>query len=134
MLVSNGLNFHDICISYSIRDVYILSFFSQETRLEADNIVTPLSDYIVIYSTLNGCVSFRSPKEGSIFISILCEHLYKDAAKCSLLTILMNVRRQMSCWHWKDNSNICTQMSEDKSTLRDDVYFQTNPYAKKQHI
>ena len=102
--------------------------------METDNVVTPLVDYIVIYSTLYGCVSFRLPQRGSVFIEMLCENLMKDAEKYSLLTILMNVRRQMVVWCYKDESTICNQISEDKSTLRDDVYFLTNAFAKKQHI
>ena len=107
--------------------------FYQEGGIEVDgssstgegSVIPVLSDYIVIYSTLHGCVSFRSPELGSIFISRLCENLKKGAER-GLLSVLMSVRREMLLWNFNDNGTICTQISEDNSTLIDDVYFQTN--------
>ena len=111
--------------------------FYQGGRIEVDGssstsegcVVPVLSDYIVIYSTLHNCVSFRSPEHGSVFIYHLCENLKKGADR-GLLSILMSVRLEMLRWYFDDNGTICTQISEDNSTLIDDVYFQTNAHRQ----
>ena len=42
----------------------------------------------------------------------------------------MSVRREMLLWKFNDNGTTCTQISEDNSTLIDDVYFQTNAHSQ----
>ena len=54
--------------------------------------VPEIIDYHVVYSTLFGCVSFRNPEEGSVFIGKLCKYLRAMAAEYDLQTILHNER------------------------------------------
>ena len=100
--------------------------------------VIPISiDYVIIYSTLYGCASFRHPRDGSIFIRSLCHYLQPEfARKYDLKTILQLVRANIKNWHVKkdDNQtqysepsdeeiNYVTQVPEEASTLTKDVYF-----------
>ena len=100
--------------------------------------VTPcVIDYCLIYSTLYGCASFRHPKNGSIFIHILCKYLQPEfARKYDLKTILQLVRFHITNRHTKkdvnntvysepneDDLKYVTQVPEDNSTLTKDVYF-----------
>ena len=82
-------------------------------------------DYIVVYSTLFGCVSYRHPEKGSPFIVTLCDYLKKHAAKYDLQTILKAVRNHMEKWSLKnDEEEKCpAQICPEESTLKRDVYF-----------
>ena len=100
--------------------------------------VIPISiDYVIIYSTLYGCASFRHPENGSIFIRKLCNYLQPEFARDDdLKTILQLVRDDIKCWHARKDDNetsnseksedeikYVTQVSEESSTLTKDVYF-----------
>ena len=87
--------------------------------------VPEIMDYHVVYSTLFGCVSFRNPEEGSVFIGKLCKYLMAMAAQHDLQTILQRVRADMKNWSHKEDEEeeYVTQIPEDQSTLIGKVYF-----------
>ena len=101
--------------------------------------VIPASiDYVIVYSTLYGCASFRDPTKGSIFIQILCHYLKPEFARDNdFITILQRVRQAIQHWNIsKENENIepnsenyekitnfITQVSEESSSLTKKIYF-----------
>ena len=72
-----------------------------------------------------GCVSFRHPDNGSVFIERLCDFLKMYAKKEDLQTILKRVRGNMKTWVGDKNEDgeYSTQMSPEENTLDADVYF-----------
>ena len=87
--------------------------------------IPELTDYIIVFSTMYGCVSFRHPDNGSVFIERLCDFLKMYAKKEDLQTILKRVRGNMKTWVGDKNEDgeYSTQMSPEENTLDADVYF-----------
>ena len=93
-------------------------------------VVPVIRDSIVMYSTLQGCVSYRSPDNGSIYINKLCQKLKSYAIKEDLLTILGRVNKEMETFDCadKDDGECSTQVPEYWSTLtHKKVYFDVLP-------
>ena len=82
-------------------------------------VVPVIRDSIVMYSTLQGCVSYRSPDNGTIYITILCQCLKSYATKEDLLTILGRVNDEMKTFDCDDREvgEGSTQVPEYSSTL-----------------
>ena len=93
-------------------------------------VVPVIEDYIVMYSTLQGCVSYRSPDNGSIYITKLCRNLKKYAKNEDLLTILGRVKEDFKSFNCEDKEDgeYSTQVPEVWQTLSyKKVYFDILP-------
>ena len=88
-------------------------------------VIPTLCDYHIVFSTLNGNISFRHKEDGSIFIQQLCWHLNEMGHSHDYCTIMEMVRRQMSEWSVRTGSQYKMQIPEDHSTLVRKVYFET---------
>ena len=123
--------------------------FFQESNITTDgpstcyipdisNVIPRSIDYVIVYSTLYGCASFRHPEKGSIFIEKLCQFLQPEFARENdFITILQRVREEIQHWNFpkgyentiqngeeKDEKiKYVTQVSEESSTLTKKVYF-----------
>ena len=108
-------------------------FVSKDIELMTDGpatsslrLIIPESlDYIIVFSTLYGCVSFRHPENGSIFIVKLCQYLRKCAMQYDFETILKFVRDDMKDWNNESDKEgeYSTQICPEESTLTAYVYF-----------
>ncbi|XP_076264436.1 caspase-1-like isoform X2 [Rhynchophorus ferrugineus] len=54
------------------------------------------ADFLIVYSTANGCYSERNTTKGSWFIQALCEELSENAYTLDLMTILTFVSRTVA--------------------------------------
>jgi hypothetical protein len=89
------------------------SMFSRRVPLEAD--------ILIYFSTTDGYISWRHPKQGSWFIESLCYVLNKYAAEpnIELNTLLLKVNNRVAIKY--------KQMPEIVSRLRKEFYFNFNP-------
>ena len=87
----------------------------------ASDVILPFeSDVLIASSSVDGYESYRSPEQGSWFITLLTEVLNKHAHNMNLTDILTIVNNEISKEEHKDGSK---QMPRFTSTLRKAVHF-----------
>ncbi|KAL5012893.1 hypothetical protein ScPMuIL_011444 [Solemya velum] len=104
--------------------------FSEDTSLASVDIKVPKdSDTLIVHSTIEGHVSFRSSEDGSWFVQTLMAIIKEHYRTKHLEDMLIDVRRQMATLcigpnHYK-------QMSCTWSTLRKRLYFQYGYFKRR---
>ncbi|KAG0718462.1 Caspase-9 [Chionoecetes opilio] len=95
-----------------------------ETLLEKDPTFT---DMYIVYSTVGGFVSFRSPESGSWLVEAICKVFMRDACDTELEHLMKNVSRQVrSNFSTEGNKQACefVQRAFDRH-----FYFNPRPLA-----
>ncbi|XP_023398133.1 caspase-8 isoform X2 [Loxodonta africana] len=83
------------------------------------------ADFLLGMATVNNCVSYRSPMEGTWYIQSLCESLRERCPRGDdILTILTEVNYEVSSKD--DKKNMGKQMPQPTFTLRKKLYFPLN--------
>ncbi|KAM9248530.1 caspase-8 isoform 1-T1 [Dugong dugon] len=83
------------------------------------------ADFLLGMATVNNCVSYRSPMEGTWYIQSLCESLRERCPRGDdILTILTEVNYEVS--NKDDRKNMGKQMPQPMFTLRKKLYFPLN--------
>ena len=116
---------------------------------DAPVIIPAYTDFMIIYSTLPGCASFRDPNKGSLFIRVLCYFLRPEfAQKYDLIRILQFVTNGIQNWdiprgnpiqsqcfeRYYETMNYVIQVPEYTSALTKDVYFDVIDNSKNFQI
>ncbi|XP_006862048.1 PREDICTED: caspase-8 isoform X2 [Chrysochloris asiatica] len=83
------------------------------------------ADFLLGMATVNNCVSYRSPVEGTWYIQSLCKSLKERCPRNDdILTILTDVNYEVS--NKDDRKNMGKQMPQPTFTLRKKLYFPLN--------
>lgn len=83
------------------------------------------ADFLLGMATVNNCVSYRNPAEGSWYIQSLCQSLRERCPRGDdILTILTEVNFEVS--NKDDMKNMGKQMPQPTFTLRKKLYFPLN--------
>ncbi|XP_060560660.1 caspase-8-like [Ruditapes philippinarum] len=96
-------------------------------RLESDQgdreMIPNEADFLLGYATVPGYVSFRSRNHGSWYIRKLCELLEKYANKYDLMSILVEVNREVAGANAAMDGGLYKQIPAPLVTLRKQLYF-----------
>lgn len=83
------------------------------------------ADFLLGMATVNNCVSYRNPTEGTWYIQSLCQSLRERCPRGDdILTILTEVNFEVS--NKDDKKNMGKQMPQPTFTLRKKLYFPLN--------
>lgn len=83
------------------------------------------ADFLLGMATVNNCVSYRNPAEGTWYIQSLCQSLRERCPRGDdILTILTEVNFEVS--NKDDKKNMGKQMPQPTFTLRKKLYFPLN--------
>ncbi|XP_035892137.1 caspase-like [Anopheles stephensi] len=90
---------------------------------EAVNVCVPMhADLLVMYSSVENHVSYRSEEEGSWFIKYLCQVLRSNIAETDLLSLLTHVSYLVACRSTPSNKGPLKQMPVIHSMLSKQFY------------
>ncbi|TEA39798.1 hypothetical protein DBR06_SOUSAS4610023 [Sousa chinensis] len=102
----------------------------KETYLEMDSslqkrYIPDEADFLLGMATVDNCVSYRSPMEGTWYIQSLCQSLRERCPRGEdILTILTKVNFEVS--NKDDKKNMGKQMPQPTFTLRKKLFFPLN--------
>lgn len=102
----------------------------KETYLEMDSsfqkrYIPDEADFLLGMATVNNCVSYRNPMEGTWYIQSLCQSLREKCPRGEdILTILTDVNFEVS--RKDDKKNMGKQMPQPTFTLRKKLFFPLN--------
>ncbi|XP_014640223.1 PREDICTED: caspase-8 [Ceratotherium simum simum] len=102
------------------KDAYLEMDLSFQKRYIPDE-----ADFLLGMATVNNCVSYRNPMEGTWYIQSLCQSLRERCPRGEdILTILTNVNFEVS--NKDDKKNMGKQMPQPTFTLRKKLLFPLN--------
>lgn len=102
----------------------------KEDNLEMDSLLQKTyipdeADFLLGMATVNNCVSYRNPMEGTWYIQSLCQSLRERCPRGEdILTILTEVNFEVS--NKDDKKNMGKQMPQPSFTLRKKLFFPLN--------
>ncbi|VDI63350.1 caspase 8 [Mytilus galloprovincialis] len=103
-----------------------LQLSTDTTNIYPDNyhreIIPNEADFLVSFSTVRGCVSYRCPQNGTWYINSLVENLRKMCKKRDLIAIMTKVNKDVKEKSFQDGSNTYIQIPIYNSTLCKDVF------------
>ncbi|KAK7490356.1 hypothetical protein BaRGS_00018335 [Batillaria attramentaria] len=98
--------------------------------LESEKLIPTNADFLLAYSTVPRCRSFRDPHYGSPFIAKLIETLKENAHKLHFLDILTRVNKRLGSMElYQKGLGHCRQASAQMSTLQKDLFFNCDQIA-----
>ena len=83
--------------------------------MEVDEDLPDVTDFLEVYSTVEGYASFRDFRQGTVFIDTLCEVLKSEGHRDDLMTVLHKVNQRVAEW---TAGNGLKQMPQIRSSLR----------------
>lgn len=102
----------------------------EESYLEMDSLcqkryIPDEADFLLGMATVDDCVSYRNPQEGTWYIQSLCQNLRERCPRGEdILTILTQVNFEVS--NKDDRKNLGKQMPQPTFTLRKKLFFPLN--------
>nr|APY24037.1 caspase 8 [Corbicula fluminea] len=96
---------------------------SPDTDNEGGEMIPNEADFLLGYATVPGYVSFRSRNHGSWYIRKLCELLDKYFKRYDLMSILVEVNREVAHANASMDGGLFKQIPAPLVTLRKQLYF-----------
>ena len=96
-------------------DASVRNVTDEVEAMEVDEDLPDVTDFLEVYSTVEGYASFRDFRQGTVFIDTLCEVLKSEGHRDDLMTVLHKVNQRVAEW---TAGNGLKQMPQIRSSLR----------------